>query len=154
MSSASTALVSLPSKVRSKITNDPSQRHGRSAEARRVRDLYVSYHAALGHPPDVGTQSLILDAAESVVIAERARADVIAGNGGDLTNVVRVEGMAARALRRIGLNKVATPAPLSLQDQLRARGYTPPANEPPDAEEPADETAISDAASTFSEVAV
>ena len=106
MSSASPALAVTPSKVRSKITNDPSQRHGRSAEARRVRDLYASYLAALGGPTDVSTQALILAAAEHVAIAERTRADAIAGKTVD---VVRTEGAANRALKRIGLNKAAPP---------------------------------------------
>src|SRR5690348_1914757 len=105
MSSASTALATSPSKVRSKITNDPAQRHGRSAHARRVRDLYAAYMAALGAPIDVPTMALALAASEAVTIAERARADHLAGKIA-LSEVVRAEGTAARALRRIGLNKV------------------------------------------------
>ena len=127
MSPASLALAPTPSKVRSKITNDPSQRHGRSAEARRVKDLFAAYIAALGGPNDPPTMALVLSAAEAVTIAETARAHHIAGKG-DLTLVVRAEGTAARALRRIGMNKIV-PTPRksfieSLQEQEAARQAT------------------------------
>jgi hypothetical protein len=120
MSSASTVLVSLPSKVRSKITNDPSSRHGRSTASRRIRDLFAAYIAALGGPADPPTMALVLAAAEAVTIAETARADHIAGKG-DLTLVVRAEGTAARALRRIGMNKIVPPPRESFIEKLVAR---------------------------------
>ena len=101
----------MPSKVRSKITNGPSQRHGRSAEARRVKDLFVCYLDALGNPADVATQALILAAAEAVTIAENARRDHLAGKVGvGMNDVVRAEGAPNRALKRLGLNK-PTPKP-------------------------------------------
>jgi hypothetical protein len=110
MSAASAAMAAAPYKVRSRITKHPSQRHGRSAEARRVRDLYTFYSAQLGNPVDVGTQALILAASEAMAIAEITRASHIAGKA-ELDAVVRAEGMAARALRRLGLNRAAPPAP-------------------------------------------
>lgn len=160
MSSASAELEGSLSKARSKITNRPEMRHGRTAEARRVRDLFVGYSSALGNPVDVPTMALILSAAEDVTIAEAARADHIAGKV-DINAVVRAEGTAARALRRIGMNKVATPAPLSLADQLAALGHRPPVTEPPiafydeaDVDQPGDETTINEAASALCEASV
>lgn len=131
MSPASPALAAAPSKVRSKITNDPSQRHGRSAEARRVKDLFEGYSSALGHPADVATQALILSAAEHVAIAERTRAAVIAGKIAP-TEAVRSQGAADRALRRLGLNKVAAtkPAAPSIHDIARRYASAPDAPVP------------------------
>jgi hypothetical protein len=81
-----------------------------------VKDLFEGYSSALGNPVDVPTMALILSAAEAVTIAETARADNIAGKA-DLNAVVRAEGMA-RALRRVGLSKVAVtkPAAPSIHD--------------------------------------
>jgi len=77
MSSASAALAATPSKVRSKINNDPAQRHGRSVEARRVRDLFAAYSATPGNPTEVVTQALVLAASEAVAIAELTRASYL-----------------------------------------------------------------------------
>jgi hypothetical protein len=109
MSSASPSLVRRPSKIRSKITNDPTARHGRSAEARRVKDLFASYMLALGSPADDGTVAMVLAAAEAVTIAENARRDHLAGKIG-VNDMIRAEGASNRALKRIGLNK-PTPKP-------------------------------------------
>lgn len=108
MSIASAAIEIVPSKLRSKITNDPSQRHGRSAEARRVKDLFYGYSAALGNPSDTPTMALILSAAEAVTIAEKTRADHIAGKI-VLNEVIRAEGAANRALKRLGLARPTPP---------------------------------------------
>jgi hypothetical protein len=111
------------SKVRSRITNSPAMRHGRSPEARRVRDLYAGYVAALGGPADVPTLALILAAAEAVALAEVARRECLGGMtaaGAEL--VVRLENTANRSLRRIGLAKAgAKPAGPNLQEFLAAR---------------------------------
>jgi hypothetical protein len=121
MSPESTALVVTPSKTRSKITNDPSKRHGRSAEARRVRDLFQGYMAALGDPMDAPMQALILAAAEAVTIAENARRDHLAGKIG-VNDMIRAEGASNRALKRIGLNKpVSKPAGPTLGEFLAGR---------------------------------
>jgi hypothetical protein len=117
MTAASAVVAAIPSKVRSKITNDPAQRHGRSAEARRVRDLFAAYSTTLGNPTDVGTQALILAAAEAVTIAEVTRAVHLAGKG-DLDSVVRSEGTAARALRRLGLDRAVAPPKKSFAEKL------------------------------------
>ena len=67
--------------TRSATTNDPvrARTNGRSAEGRRVRDLYRSFSATLGNPQDVGTQALVLAASELVTAAERARRNHLDG---------------------------------------------------------------------------
>jgi hypothetical protein len=81
-----------------------------------MRDLYKAYVARLHNPTDTGTLALVLAAAELVISAEQARADLLAGRG-DLDAVVRIENLAARALRRLGLGKPAPkPAGPTLQD--------------------------------------
>jgi hypothetical protein len=105
---------------RSATTNSPGTRHGRTSEARRVRDLYVGYLAALGNPVDPATQALALAAAEAVVICEVARRDLL-GNmtatGAEL--LVRLENTANRSLKRIGLAKAAPkPKGKSFRDRL------------------------------------
>jgi hypothetical protein len=106
----------------SAITNSPLSRwSGNTVTGRRIRDLYRSYMIARGNPTDTATQALVLAAAEQVVIAEIARRDHLAGKV-DLNAVVRAEGTAARALRRIGMNKITPkPAGPTLNEFLAAR---------------------------------
>ena len=108
---------------RAAITNSPSQRHGRTASGRRVKDLYAGYLAALGHPGDVPTQALALAAAEAVALAETARAECLAGlNGVNGELCIRFENSANRALRRLGLAKVTPkPAGPTLNEFLASR---------------------------------
>jgi hypothetical protein len=110
-----------PRAVRSAVTNNPAMRHGRTAEGRRVRDLYAGYLAALGGPVDTPTLALILAAAEAVAIAEIARRDCLAGLTGTKAEVsIRLENMANRSLRRIGLAGVAKAPKLTIEQQLAA----------------------------------
>jgi hypothetical protein len=126
MSSASAAIAAAPSRIRSRITNSPELRHGRSAEGRRVRDLFRAYAAALGNPQDDGTLALVLSAAEAITISEIVRADYIAGKA-DFKTITSAENAANRALKRLGLAKPAASKPVgpSLQD-IKAR-YAPAA---------------------------
>jgi hypothetical protein len=112
-----------PRANRSAVTNAPAMRHGRTAEGRRVKDLYEGYVVALGRPTDVPTLALILAAAEAVALAEVARRECLAGmTGVNAELTIRFENSANRALRRLGLAK-ATPKPAgpSLQEFLAAR---------------------------------
>jgi hypothetical protein len=124
--------VAAKSKVRSRVTNNPSTRHGRSPEARRVRDLYGSYMAALGNPVDPATQALALSAAEAVVICEVARRDLLGTmTAAGAESLVRLENTANRSLKRIGLAKAAPkPKGLSFRERLEAAEL---ARTPPDA---------------------
>jgi hypothetical protein len=67
------------------------------------------YSVALGSPVDPPTHALILDAAELVVAAEKARRDLIAGKG-DIALVIRLGNLSARSLRRLWLDR-PKPAP-------------------------------------------
>jgi hypothetical protein len=105
---------------RAAITRNPMKRFdGRSVEGRRLRDLYRSLMTRLGNPPDPATAALVLSAAELTVAAEKVRADLLAGSG-DLDAVVRIENLAARALRRLGLGKPMPPPRLPLADRFAA----------------------------------
>ncbi|GAA0024113.1 hypothetical protein BDS110ZK23_20570 [Bradyrhizobium diazoefficiens] len=102
----------------SEITNSPLSRwNGNTATGRRARDLFRAYLSTLGNPADTPTLALVLAAAEQTVIAENARRDHLEGKL-VLSEVVRAEGMAARALRRVGLNKPVPPPRKSLMEKL------------------------------------
>lgn len=102
----------------SEITNSPLSRwNGNTATGRRARDLFRAYLSTLGNPADTPTLALVLAAAEQTVIAENARRDHLDGKL-VLSEVVRAEGMAARALRRVGLNKPLPPARKTLIEKL------------------------------------
>jgi hypothetical protein len=78
---------------------------------RRIRDLYRVYSSALGDPSDAITQSAILAASQLATAAEDARHALIVGEsprGGCTDEVVRLENLAARRLRSLGLGKPAT----------------------------------------------
>jgi hypothetical protein len=76
----------------------------RTGRGRRVADLARSYLAALGHPSDIGRQAAIVGAAELVVLAEEARQAALASpHTADLDGLVRIEGAAGRAVRRLGI---------------------------------------------------
>jgi hypothetical protein len=103
----------------SAITNSPLSRwDGNTADGRRVRDLYRGYALALGNPVDTATRALAIAAAEAIAIAENARRDHLAGKV-DINSVVRAEGTAARALRRIGMNKIVPPPRKSYIEKLQ-----------------------------------
>lgn len=106
------------SRVRSRTTNAPADRLGRTAEARRVRDLYAGYSKDLGAPTDVSTQALILACAEAMAVAEKARADYLAGRSADLNGVIRAENTANRALKRLGLAKPSLAPRKSLLEKM------------------------------------
>lgn len=98
---------------RSAATNRPSSRWRlKTARGRRCRDLFKGYMTQLGNPTDDPTVALIVAAAEAIVLAEDARQECLAGmNGLNAELMIRCENSAARALRRLGLNRAAPPAP-------------------------------------------
>jgi hypothetical protein len=103
---------------RAAVTNDPLVRaDGRTSQGRRIRDLFRGWHLALGHPSDATVQAAILAASELTVAAETARAALLAGTG-DVEQVVRLENLAARSVRRLGIKADATAgaAPPSLAE--------------------------------------
>jgi hypothetical protein len=92
----------LTKRARSRRTNRPLSAAGNTSQGRRIRDLYRAYAGALGNPDDPGTQAQLLAAVELAVAAETARAALLAGRG-DVDQVIRLENLSARALRRLGL---------------------------------------------------
>jgi hypothetical protein len=113
---------SVPLTSRAALTNDPlrARADGRTPQGRRIRDLFRAYSSAMGSPSDPATQAAILAAAELVVAAERARAKVLA-DGGDIEQLIRLENLAARATRRLGVKPNCESRPPSLAEHLARR---------------------------------
>jgi hypothetical protein len=107
--------------LRSAITNDPvASRTRNTARGRRVADLFRGYMAALGSPEDVVTQASILAAAELKVAAEDARKRTLDG-AGDADALVRIENLAHRAERKLGIKPANKPSGPSLAEHLARR---------------------------------
>jgi hypothetical protein len=110
---------------------------GRTLVARRRRELIEIYTIALGGPASLsaGQWIDIRKAAELTALAEQARARAMregATGAGELTAMVRLEGMAARAVRALNI-KPAQPKPPSLAEHLAqraARAAGKPAGDP------------------------
>lgn len=113
------------SKGRSKITNQPARLagiDGRSSDARRRRDLILTYTDALGGADKVSAATVndIVRAVDLVIIAEQARAKALRGADVDLGDLTRLEGAADRAVRRLAIKPGAAPA-MTLAEHLRLR---------------------------------
>jgi len=109
-----------PACQRARRTNNPlADVNLNTARGRRIADLTRSYLAALGNPADAGRQAAIIAAAELQVLAEEARAAALSEPGvADLEMIIRMQGAADRALRRLGIKSAAGPKPLSLRERL------------------------------------
>jgi hypothetical protein len=95
----------LPSRQRARRTNDPlADINMNTARGRRTADLVRAYMRAAGNPKEPERQATVITAAELQVLAEEARAAALAGTGTvDLDQVIRVQGAADRAVRRLGI---------------------------------------------------
>lgn len=109
---------------RSKTTNDPTSRANQdTAAGRRLADLIRGFMAEMGNPRSPVAQADAIRAAELTVAAEDARAKLLAGDG-DANAVVRIENLAARAVRKLGLverQRDAAKPKLSLADYAREK---------------------------------
>jgi hypothetical protein len=116
------SVAAAPSRMRAHVTNDPirARCNRRTAEGRRRADLFRAYMAALGNPPDALSQTNALCAAELKQAAEDARARLLAG-AGNANEVVRLENLASRAERKLGLKAGAKPKPILPLDAWKAR---------------------------------
>jgi hypothetical protein len=134
MTAVNAATAARPTINRSKLTNDPLRvrADGRTPQGRRLRDLFRSYLSALGNPSDPATQAAVLAAAELMVAAETARSALLAG-AGDVDQVVRLENLSARAVRKLGIKPGgAKEVPgAALKAYLSSRGAGAPAPEKP-----------------------
>jgi hypothetical protein len=108
---------------RAAVTNDPLRvrADGRTPQGKRIRDLYRSYWDAIGRPSNPAIQAAVLAASELMVAAEGARAEFLAGRG-DIEQIVRLENLAARAVRRLGIKPdAAVPTPQTPAEYLARR---------------------------------
>jgi hypothetical protein len=121
------ARADVPNSQRARRTNDPlSGMNMNTARGRRCADLVRAYLKSLGDPYDAGRQAAVIQAAELQVIAEETRAVALREPGkADLDAVVRIQGSADRALRRLGI-KPGHAKPETLAEYL-AKPYTAPA---------------------------
>ena len=109
--------------LRSARTNNPfaGGLSKNTAAGRRVADLLRGFLRAMGNPGDAVLQSNALRAAELMVAGEIARAKLLEGTG-DADTVVRLEGAADRALKRLGLPKTPPMSgPTTLAEHLARR---------------------------------
>jgi hypothetical protein len=92
---------------RARLTNNPlmvrANRH--TSQGRRIADLFEAYLKALGQPTDPVLIANILAAAELKASAEILRAKLLAGAAVDLDQVIKVEGLASRSERKLGLDQ-------------------------------------------------
>jgi hypothetical protein len=98
-----------PSKTRSKMTNRLLSLRaidGRSAEARRYRDLCEGFAAAFGTtPPGEREMALIRQAAALTVQAEKLQSAIVRGEDVDLEQLTRLTNVTTRTLKELGLYK-------------------------------------------------
>lgn len=89
---------------RSRLTNGkaPKGIDGRSALARRTEDLFRSFLAAIpyGDTNDIQVAAC-RRAAELTALAEQARHTVLRGGAANYDSIIRLEGAADRAVRRL-----------------------------------------------------
>jgi hypothetical protein len=105
---------SVPGRQRARKTNNPLAGTSRNtAQGRRIGDLFLSYCEVLGNPSDPPTQAAVLAAAELTYAAEAARARLLSDDSefGDIALLVRLENLAARALKRLGIKPGAVAKP-------------------------------------------
>jgi hypothetical protein len=93
---------------------------GRSAEARRYRDLIASLAADLGGDPNKLSESvkaLIRQTAAAVVVSERLQARIVRDEVVDLEQATRVANTASRCLARLAaMKKPSNQQPASVAD--------------------------------------
>jgi hypothetical protein len=94
----------MPFTQRSRVTNRPLsgwRGKGNTAEARRVRDLYLTHLRSLGDPEDVLLQAKCRHAAELQVAVEALRLRAAKGENIDISALVKLCNCADRAVERL-----------------------------------------------------
>ncbi len=96
---------------------------GRSKAAKRAKELAASFVAQLGKAAADGAAALaaVQKAAELFVVAEELRARALRGETVDLGELVKVEGIADRAVRALGLDRRRELAPTESFADVAAR---------------------------------
>jgi hypothetical protein len=138
----------LPRAQRARRTNDPlAGANLNTATGRRVADLTRSFLAALGDPDDIALQAQAVAAAEMVVIAEAARAAALKSGHANLGELVRLQGAADRAVRKLGLDRKREPTGPTLSEYLAGHYASASPEDETEGEggigEPSDETRTS-----------
>jgi hypothetical protein len=107
MASQRPAISRRPTSNRSCLTNRPRKMviSARTALGRRMKDLAEGYALRLGgwSALTVGQAAAVRQAAELACLAEQARAYALRNGCVDPVGLARLEGVAARAERRLGL---------------------------------------------------
>ncbi len=106
----SPALAARPAYLRSRLTNDPLLLRGvdgRSAEARRYRDIGMALADDLGGSALLNepTRILIRQAAALTVQVESLQSKIVAGDEIDLEQLTRLSNVLGRTLQRLGLKR-------------------------------------------------
>src|SRR5215475_16071665 len=106
-----------PANNRSRSTNRPAKMviDQRSAVGRRLKDLADAYAEALGGWPKLSDAqaAAVRRAAEMVALAEQARHEALRNGVGDPDRLVRLENLAARAVKALSLDRKREPEPPS-----------------------------------------
>jgi hypothetical protein len=100
------------SKVTNRVTYLPSKQPSPKAQARRRSDLALAFVNALGGEQACSelTMVAVRRAAELQAMCEMARANMLNGVPTDMLALVRLEGVAARAIRQLGIKIEPSPA--------------------------------------------
>jgi hypothetical protein len=117
----SQALAARPSRLRSRVTNGSKLvvgLDGRSAEARRYRDLAMSFADDLGGADKLteAQRTLIAQAATLQVQSERVQATVLRGEVVNVEQLTRLANATSRILTQLGLRRERRDTGPSLAD--------------------------------------
>jgi hypothetical protein len=103
---------------------------GRSKPAKRAKQLAAGFIARLGGgDADIAMKAAVQKAAELAAVAEELRGRALRGESVDLGELVRVEGIADRALRAIGITPGKPPTSGQTLAQYLASTYGAQAGE-------------------------
>ena len=93
---------------------------GRTADARRYRDLCTSLADDLGGAAGLteAQRALVRQASAVIVQSERLQASILRGELADSEQLVRLCNSATRILTRLGLKRTVVQAPLRLDAML------------------------------------
>ena len=121
----SQTIAARPSRLRSRVTNGSKMvagLDGRSAEARRYRDLAMSFADDLGGADKLteAQRTLIAQAATLQVQSERVQAAVLRGEVIDVEQLTRLANAAMRILSRLGLKRERRDTTPTLDEYLAA----------------------------------
>ena len=119
-----------PATVRSRVTNGAKMIagvDGRSADARRYRDLAMSFADDCGGAASLteAQRALVAQAAALTLQSERLQGAMIRGEDVDVEQQTRVANSLARTLSRLGIRKqvsrkLSVPEYLAQRDAMRA----------------------------------